>query len=207
MKKFASLILALAMVFSLCISANAAEPEVITDVTAGSNTSDSNVEITFTENPTGTVYRVTVQWNSLAFSYVKASQGSWDPDTHTYINTTASTWVDTDPDAATVDVIADGGSTITRNNAITVTNHSNAAISATPTFEKRAGSTNTNVTATLNRTSGSATLARADEGASLGNVANAPFSTYSLQLAGAPTATEINSTPFGTITVTITAAP
>lgn len=125
MKKFASLILALAMTFSLCISASAANPETLSGSGLPFSTSAENgkVTVTVSDNSTTMVYNVEVSWGDLTFTYnVNANSGTWDPELHKYSNDSSSAgWVN------------EGGDTIanlsiTRNNAITIINHSNAPI-------------------------------------------------------------------------------
>lgn len=124
MKKFASLILALAMMFTLCISASATET---IETLGGSD--DQPVTLTVKQTAEGAVvYHVDVEWKGLDFTYETAdTNGTWDPDTHTYRSGTTKGWKTSNE----YDVIA--GETITRYNAVTVTNHSNAAVAVTAT--------------------------------------------------------------------------
>ena len=122
MKKLASLILALAMALSLCVSVSAEEVEV----DALNTNKEMPVQIKVTEGVGGTVYKVTVAWESMDFTYKKAASGTWDPDTHTYSNGNAAGWtVNGNQLIAGAD---DYGNYTAVSSAITVTNHSNAPV-------------------------------------------------------------------------------
>lgn len=69
-----------------------------------------------------TVYQVDLTWNSMGFTYTDASEGTWDPDAHQYIDSTEAAWSWED-DA----------------NQITVTNHSNTAVDAEFTYDANPG--------------------------------------------------------------------
>ena len=62
------------------------------------------------------VYSVDISWDPLDFTYTDAFKGNWNPTTHEYEGGTEASWT---PGNAT----------------ITVTNHSNAAITATPSYQ------------------------------------------------------------------------
>ncbi len=68
----------------------------------------------------GVVYNVDVTWDGLSFIYNGASKGDWDPVTHTYTGASAAGW-------------AEG------NGTITITNHSNAAITAEAAYKAAEG--------------------------------------------------------------------
>ena len=103
MKKFACLVLALAMVFSLSICASAATTDTLQSVPQ-SSTGDVSVTIAGNE---ATVYYVEVVWQELAFAYNGTK--TWKPTEHSYEVTPQ--W--------TTSAITD---------AIVVKNHSNAAV-------------------------------------------------------------------------------
>lgn len=66
-----------------------------------------------------TVYKVDIEWGAMAFTYKAAAKGSWNTATHKYDNAeTAGKWTP---------AVADG-------NRITVTNHSNAGVTAELSF-------------------------------------------------------------------------
>lgn len=114
MKKILSLILALAMIMSLSVTAFAAE-----GITNG-DTDTADVKGTYSSEVTVTVYSVDISWEGLSFTYNGAFEGNWDPKTHEYENSTAAGWA-------------------AGNGTITVTNHSNTAITATPSYKAVAG--------------------------------------------------------------------
>ena len=106
MKKILSLILALALVMSLGVTAFAAE--LNDETTAGSK----DVTASYVAGDSGKkVYLVDIVWGSLEFTYTDASEGTWDPETHTYDGTSEAKWS-----------CAEGA------NKVDVTNHSNAEV-------------------------------------------------------------------------------
>lgn len=109
MKKIVSMILALVMIMSLSVTAFAAE-----GVTNG-GTDTSDVKGTYSSTATVTVYSVDIAWDGLSFTYNGAFEGNWNPKTHEYEDATAAGWA-------------------AGNGTITVTNHSNTAITATPSY-------------------------------------------------------------------------
>ena len=74
MKKIISLILALAMVMSLSVTAFAAEGVI----NGGTDTSD--VKGTYSSTATVTVYSVDIAWEGLSFTYNGAFEGTWNFD-------------------------------------------------------------------------------------------------------------------------------
>lgn len=152
MKKFASLILALAMTFSLCISAGAVEQTLSGNGDASLPlTSDAqNVNVTVTDGTHGgIVYHVKVEWTNLTFEYQKEGEGTWDPESHTYNDVTTNGWVGGE------------GNTITREGVITVTNHSNAPVDVAAVAEEVA----TGFTVTFDEQNDKVDLVSADDDA------------------------------------------
>ncbi|MDM8247265.1 hypothetical protein QUW49_01220 [Lacrimispora saccharolytica] len=114
MKKILSLILTLTMVVGLSVTAYAAD-----GITSG-GTDSANVTGTYKSEATIPVYSVDITWEGLSFTYNGAFEGNWNPETHKYEDGTVAGWA-------------------AGNGTITVTNHSNTAITATPTYSTEAG--------------------------------------------------------------------
>lgn len=108
MKKIFAVLLAALMLMSLSVTAFAAElPANATDDAKSKDVTANYVGA----NSGGTVYKVDIEWGSMEFTYTAASNGSWDPDNHTYTGATEAKWTYTE------------GA-----NEVKVTNHSNAAV-------------------------------------------------------------------------------
>lgn len=172
----------MAAALSLSMTATAfAADETITQ--AGGSTAPHNVTGTYVQgSEADTVYSVDVKWGSMEFTYTAAGEGTWDPATHAYDGQGE------DPGWAST------------GNDITVTNHSNKAVTATLTFAPAAAYAGiagsfTGNTNTLN-------LASAAEGESLNDVTKAPTASTALSLSGDPGTFEGSQT-IGTVTVTI----
>lgn len=106
MKKVMMMVLTLAMILSCAVPAFA--------VTLGNGEKQTvDVKARYTENITSsTVYSVDVKWDAMEFTYAVSGSKVWNPSEHDYdVTTTSSGWSN-------------------NNNEITVTNHSNAKISA-----------------------------------------------------------------------------
>lgn len=114
MKKTISLILALALVMSLSVTAFAAEG------IGNGGTDSANVKGTYKATAASTVYSVDISWSGLEFTYNGAYEGEWNPSTHRYDNAAEAGW-------------AEG------NGTITVTNHSNIGITAVPSYKAATG--------------------------------------------------------------------
>ena len=79
-----------------------------TSYTPSNNTHD--VYVTYQEGESSaTIYSVDIVWESMEFTYTAASEGTWNPSTHTFIDVEEASWS-------------------FANNKITVTNHSNADV-------------------------------------------------------------------------------
>lgn len=110
MKKPISVLLILAMVLAMSTAAFAAT----IDSAPGSQNIDVNAR--YEDGTTAsTTYSVDVAWGAMEFTYTISGTKEWDPVTHTYTTNTTPTW---------------SGS----GNEITVTNHSNAGITASFAF-------------------------------------------------------------------------
>lgn len=112
MKKFFALALALALTMALAVTCFAAK-----DITAVGGSKSETVKVNYNEGgKSDTIYGVDVVFEDMTFTYTAASQGTWDPDTHTYKDIDAATWSKSSAN-------------------VTVTNHSNAAIVATVAYD------------------------------------------------------------------------
>lgn len=112
MKKFLSIMLAMAMAGVVTVSVSAET------VTENGGESAANVRGTYVAaKTTPTVYNVDVSWGSMEFTYTDKYIGDWNPETHEFINSVPASW-SCDADA----------------NKIVVTNHSNTAISASVSY-------------------------------------------------------------------------
>ena len=123
MKKILALALTLALIATLSVVSFAAIPAGNDDVTSF-NTTAEDLTVNYDAYDAATeIFSIDVQWTDTAFSYNAGSQGAWNPATHAYDNAVTAGW-DAD-DKATV----------------TVTNHSNAGITATTTIDAADGFT------------------------------------------------------------------
>ena len=180
MKKKTALVLTLAMVFSL------APLSVYADtITAVGGTATHEVKATYKAGSSGgeggagtPVYNVDITWGDMAFTYTAAA-GTWDPAKHTYTGAEGGTWK----------VDKDGG------NTITVTNHSNADVTAAFSYAAAPGFDG--ISGTFDNASLALKTAVGTE------VANAPSGTAALTLDGALGSDTTANTTIGTITVTL----
>ena len=99
MKRIITLLMVLAMVMSLSITALASDLGESKDVTAKYEKNES-------EQP---IYNVDLNWGNLTFTYTETVEKVWNPDTHTYDTTTTGSWDKTE-------------------STVTVTNHSNVSV-------------------------------------------------------------------------------
>lgn len=165
MKKIFALILTLALVFSLAaVPAYAADPS--SSITAANGSATKDVTVTYNAGSSSTaVYSVTITWGEMDFDY---NDGAWDPNTHAY----KANWTQI-------------------GNTVTVTNHSNTAITAKLTYAHKEGFDG--ITGTFNTD----TLSLASAVGT--NVGAAPTATATLTLSGALSETAT----VGTITVSL----
>lgn len=123
MKKIVSILLVLAMMAALCITVAAAN--LTSGVTNTGDGKNGNVSVSVNKDTDATnVYNVTVNWNSLAFTF---DADEWNPATNSY----TGSW-------------ANGGKS-----SIDVTNKSNAAITVAAAFGDQNSAEKNGVTATL----------------------------------------------------------
>ncbi len=172
MKKLLTLILALALVASVSVTAFAAEPDAT--LIGDDNSASVDVYVTYEDTTnTPTVYSVDVEWQEMNFTYVSAGTLVWKPETHEYEQQTTGAWE-------------------TKSADIKVTNHSNAAVDVTVTYTANG---TTGVTGTI--TNGTFTLETA-EGKT---VAEAPSKTATFTVGGIPTDKKAKDLKVGTVTV------
>lgn len=168
MRKALSMILVLIFALSMSSAAFAAAPG-----------DSENIDVTGKYNSTvaeGTVYSVDITWESMTFTYNETTEKVWNAADHSYSTTTSGSW-----DKTTAN--------------ITITNHSNADVTAAIAYSAVA---NTGVTGTLNTTQ--KTLAAGVEGKP--DEADALVST--LTISGKPTETVTNvGVKIGSITITL----
>ena len=148
---------------------------------SGDGTGSYSAEVKGTYQPGGSgavVYSVDIAWTDMSFTYTGAGEGTWDPETHQYIGSSEGAWT-------------------ASNDSITVTNHSNAAVKATASYQAETGYESTTMTFGNNE----ATVATA-----VGTeVASAPSATITVT-PGGTLAESANGGKIGTITVSIAAA-
>lgn len=173
MKKITTLLAAAALTCAMGTTAFAADQ-------TGVNTGEysNNVKGTYQAGGSGAVvYSVDITWEDMSFTYTAAGDGTWNPNTHQYDGGSGASW---------------SGS-----KNITVTNHSNAAVKATASYQAETGYESTTMTFGNN----GATVATA-----VGTeVASAPSATITVT-PGGTLAESANGGKIGTITVSIAAA-
>ena len=165
MKKFLTLIFTLAFVISL-----ATVPAFADTIDSATGSDSRDVKATYNAGTSDTtIYSVTITWGAMDFTY---NDGAWDPETHTY----DASWTAT-------------------GNTVTVTNHSNAAVTAKLTYtaaQNYIGITGTFGNDTLNLATAVGTA-----------VNNAPTESTKLTLSGALDSSTAANTTIGTVTVTL----
>ena len=177
MKKKTALVLTLAMVFSLAPLSAYADA-----ISTAGGTASHDVTATYRADSSGgaggTVYSVDITWGDMAFTYT-AEAGIWDPTNHTYTGAEGGAWA----------VDKEGG------NTITVTNHSNADVTAV--FSYAAAEGFTGISGSFDKESLALETAVGTE------VANAPKGTAALTLDGPLDSNTPANATIGTITVTL----
>lgn len=174
LKKITSVLAAAALVCTMSTTAFAADQ-------TGVGTGNYNADVKGTYQAGGasaTMYSVDITWEDMSFTYTAAGEGTWNPETHEYDDASEASW--------------------SSSKNITVTNHSNAAVTATAAFQPDTGYTD--VTMTFGENNGN-TIATA-VGTQVGE---APSATITVT-PGGTLADTANGGKIGTITVTIAAA-
>ena len=173
LKKITSVLAAAALVCTMSTTAFAADQTGV-----GTGNYNADVKGTYQAgDASATVYSVDITWEDMSFTYTAAGQGTWDPENHSYTGGSEASW--------------------SSSKNITVTNHSNAAVTATAKFEADSGYESTSMEFGNNE----ATVATA-EGT---QVSAAPSATITVT-PGGTLADTANGGKIGTITVTIAAA-
>ena len=174
MKKITTLLAAAALTCAMGTTAFAADQD---GVETGDYTAD--VKGTYQAGGSGVVvYSVDIAWTDMSFTYTGAGEGTWNPETHQYSGSSEGAWA-------------------ASNDSITVTNHSNAAVKATASYQAETGYESTTMTFGNN----GATVATAVDT----TVQNAPSATITVT-PGGTLAESANGGKIGTITVSIAAA-
>lgn len=177
MKKILSLILALAMVMSLSVTAFAAEDN------GNKPGEDTNIDVSAKHvagGSTGTVYSVDIKWTDMTFTYTDETTKTWKPEDHSYETNPGGSW---DKTTATV----------------TVTNHSNAGVTATVAYTDNAA--DDGVSGSFDKTTD--TLDAGVEG----KYSEADNVVFTLTIEGTPTfAASETAQKIGSIKVTLAAA-
>lgn len=174
MKKLVSMLAVAALTCTMGTTAFAADQD---GVSTGSYPAD--VKGTYQAGSSGAVvYSVDIAWTDMSFTYTGAGEGTWDPETHQYSGSSEGAWT-------------------ASNDSITVTNHSNAAVKVTASYQAETGYESTTMTFGNN----GATVATAVDT----TVQNAPSATITVT-PGGTLAESANGGKIGTITVSIAAA-
>lgn len=166
---------AIAAVTTLAIAASMAAPAFAATITASTGTDTHDIVAAYKKSDP--VYKVDIEYESMGFTY---TEGAWKADTLEY---TPGSW--------------DGPRTVT------VTNSSNAAITATVEADITAVAGADKVTASVDKdttTIGSA--AKADPTVS----GTKDYAVFKVSLSGDPTVRTWDATKIGTVTVTIAEA-
>ena len=175
MKQIFTLSLTFLLIFSLVtVTAFAADATI----NAAGGTATKDVTASYHSGAGGgTVYSVDITWGSMAFTYSDGSGSTWNPANHTYSSGGAGGWSNS-------------------GNTITVTNHSNAQVTANLAYASETGYEGISGSFGNKSTMNLATAERT-------TVAEAPTDTAELSLTGALDSSVTTSTTIGTITVTI----
>ncbi len=184
MKKVITSILAVSMLGAMSVTAFAGEtpstptPETVTDFTNLGTAGNHEVQVKYDDSTNTTVYSVDIVWGDMQFDY---SAGTWNPTTHSY----------TADANAGFKAAAEGG------DKVTITNHTNKAVTATVAYTSEA-SYSTAIT-------GAVTPAAATEIATAVGTAtaNAPKQEFTLALTGTPAAQLASYTKVGTLNITL----
>lgn len=172
-KKLTAVAMTGMMVLGMGTSVCAAEP---------GDSETRNVQATYVASTKAqTVYSVDIEWGNMQYTYTIDSEGTWDPETHSFTNASEGKW--------TCSKGAD---------EVKVTNHSNAAVKAA--FNYEAGSGYESIDGSFNNQETTLPTAENTE------VSKAPNDTATLSLSGALKKDVPTATTIGTATVTLSEA-
>ena len=178
MKKLFTILLAVAMLASMSVTAFAAEDTVTTD--GGSK--EISVNAKYVDGvSTPDVISADIEWGAMEFTYSVGGTKVWDAQTHQYTVTDAT------------------GGWSENGNTVKVTNHSNVDVKTTFTYAAESGNTLTGAF-TYDNGKTAVSLAKGVEG----QVNAADYVTATLKLSGTPSDTMTDFTKVGSITVKIT---
>lgn len=168
MKKILAVVLSILLVLSMATTVFATAPG-----------ESKNIDVTGKYNSItteATVYSVDITWENMTFTYNETTEKVWNAENHTYTTDTAGAWDKTSA-------------------SITITNHSNAAVTASVSYTPVA---DTGITGTLNTTQKTLTAGvegKPDEADTLIAV---------LTISGKPAETVTNTgVKIGSITITL----
>lgn len=171
MKKIFAIILSAALVFATAVCTSAAT------VNEENGTDSATVKGTYAAGSASSeVLSIDITWGSMEFTYTGASQGTWDPKTHSYTGITTAGWS------------CESGA-----NVIKVTNHSNVGITASMNYASETAYSDINGEFSKN----SVTLASAVDS----DYENAPTDSAELTLKGELTNKNASNENIGTVTV------
>lgn len=149
------------------------------DVTLGeSGTQNIDVQAKYVDASTNvTVYSVDITWGAMEFTYTESGSNIWNPGTHAYDLTSDTIWT-------------------SNGNTITVTNHSNAEVTAAFAYTPATGFEELTGTFSINEL----VLATAENT----TVDAAPGASTQMEISGALDKDLTTPSKIGTITVTFT---
>lgn len=175
-KKLTAVAMTGMMVLGMGTSVCAAEPIP----NKGTGTKDVQATYVATDEAE-TVYSVDIEWGNMQYTYTIDSEGTWDPETHSFTNASEGKWI-----------CSEGA------NKVKVTNHSNAAVKAAFNYEAESGYES--IGGSFNNQETTLPTAEGTE------VSKAPNDTATLSLSGALKKNVTTATTIGTATVTLNAA-
>lgn len=184
MKRLFALILTLAMVCSLSLSASAVGAGDLAGGISGDKNKDIKVTVTGVSGDAATIYYVVIDWENMTFTYnYNEGTSTYDPEHHV-VNTAAGDgtlgWVD--------------GRTSAK---VTVTNHSNASINVSAALGEN---TDPNVTASL---TGAAKVLPSAVGKAVTPIDPELVATYTVNIAGKPAKANAAAFKINELTITI----